>query len=275
MSIDLTSALATAEETARRAGSLLRDALTRPRPVTQKGINDVVTETDKQSEALIVGTLLDAFPDHHFVGEEGGGRGAPVETADYRWHIDPLDGTRNFAYGHPHFSISIGLADKTGEPILGVVYDPVRDELFKAIRGSGATLNGRTIRVTQTPDLFESILVTGYPPDRWTNADNNMEESTAILTRARALRCSGSAALDLSYVAAGRYDGYWERSLNSWDITAGLLLVTEAGGRISNYRGRMDGVYQGQQVAASNGLIHERLLLVLVLGRDAPRPDQK
>jgi myo-inositol-1(or 4)-monophosphatase len=272
MTLDLNAALAVADDLAHRAGALLLEALQHPRRISFKGAINLVTETDRQSEALIVGGLCEAFPDHHIVGEEGGGAGAPRESAPYRWYVDPLDGTTNFAHGVPIFSVSIALAGPDDQPLLGVVYDPTRNECFRAVRGQGAALNGQPLRVSDISDLSQAALVTGFPYDRWTNPDNNIDTFVSFLLRAQAVGRMGSAALNLCYVAAGRFDGYWERRINPWDVMAGLLCVQEAGGRISNFREQPDGVFQGREVVASNGLIHEQMLSVIVLGDAAPRP---
>jgi myo-inositol-1(or 4)-monophosphatase len=272
MPFDLDAALIVAEQLARRAGAFLRDALQHPRQISYKGAINLVTESDRQSEALIVGGLLDAFPNHHIVGEEGGGCGAPIDSAPYRWYVDPLDGTTNFAHGIPHFAVSLALAGRDDRPLLGVVYDPMRDECFHAVEGKGAALNGRSIRVSAVSDLSDAALATGFPYDRRSNPDNNVEEFTSFLMRTQSISRMGSAALNLCYVAAGRFDGYWEMRINPWDVLAGLICVTEAGGRVSNYRGQLDGLYQGREIVASNSLIHERMLTVIVLGPDAPRP---
>ncbi len=273
MSIDLSAALTIAEDCALRAGALLREALQRPRQVDYKGVVNLVTQADRESEALIKARLLAVYPDHHIVGEEGGGVGAPAEQAAYRWYIDPLDGTTNFAHGIPIFTVSIALAGPDGLPLVGVVYDPNRDERFLAVRGRGVTLNGRPIHVSTVAALEQANLATGFPYDRWTNPDNNTEEWLNFLLRAQAVSRIGSAALELAYVAAGRLDGYWEQRVNPWDVMAGLLCVTEAGGRISDYHGQTEGVHQGREVVASNGLIHDRMLTVIILGEAAPRPD--
>jgi myo-inositol-1(or 4)-monophosphatase len=272
MALDLVAAADLAESLARRSGPILVEALQRPREVSYKGVVDLVTEFDKQSEKMIVGGILDAYPDHHIVGEEGGGQGAPIETAPYRWYIDPLDGTSNFAHGIPHFAVSIALAGPDDRPLMGIVFDPNRGEMFRAIKGQGATLNGKPMRVSAIPDISQAAMVTGFPHDRWTNPDNNLEEFSSFLVRAQSVSRMGSAALNLCYVAAGRFDGFWEMRVNLWDIEAGLLLVTEAGGRLSDYHGREDLLYKAQQVVASNGLIHDRMLTIIVLGKDAPRP---
>jgi myo-inositol-1(or 4)-monophosphatase len=271
-SIDLAAALVVADDLAHRAGALLREALQQPRQIDYKGAINLVTQADRQSEALLVEGLLKAFPDHHIVGEEGGSTGAPIETAAYRWYIDPLDGTTNFAHGIPHFAVSMAMAGSDGKPLIGLVYDPMRDECFRATRGQGATLNNKPLQVSTIPDMAQSLIATGFPYDRWTNPDNNTEEWLSFIVRTQGITRMGSAALDLCYVAAGRFDGYWEMRLNPWDVQAGLLCVEAAGGRISNYHGKIDGVYDGVEVVASNGLIHDRMLTVIVLGRDAPRP---
>src|SRR5579871_3942599 len=180
MSVDLDNALAVAESLARRAGALLRDAVQRPRQIDFKGVTDLVTDSDRACEALIVGGLRRAFPDHGIIGEEGSKVG---ENAQYRWHVDPLDGTTNFAHGIPHFSTSIGLSDANLEPLLGVVYDPIRDECFTAIKGQGAQLNGKPIYVSPVMDLSLAIMSTGFPKDRWTNPDNNSKQFSQFLLR--------------------------------------------------------------------------------------------
>jgi myo-inositol-1(or 4)-monophosphatase len=271
MTIDLKAALAIAENCARHAGALLREAFARPIKVDYKGVINLVTEADRQSEALIARGLLEAFPDHHIVGEESGGMGAPRESAAYRWYVDPLDGTTNFAHHIPVFSVSIGLTGADDQPLIGVVYDPTRDECFRARRGGGATLNGAPIHVSDVPALGKAVVATGFPMDRWTNPDNNTKELVNFIVCAQDIRRIGSAALELAYVAAGRYDGFWEMQLNAWDVMAGLLLITEAGGQIGNYRGQMDGVYMGQSIIASNGLIHKAMQDVIILGNAAPR----
>ena len=272
MPIDLNAALALAEELARRAGALLLDGLSRPREIHYKGGVDLVTEYDRKSEALIVSELRAAFPDHHIVGEEGGGQGAPVETAPYRWYIDPLDGTTNYAHGIPYFSVSIALAGPDDIPLVGVVYDPSSDDCYRAARGRGAWLNGQPMHVSPVADLSQAALASGFPSDRRTNPDNNLDKWSNFLVRVQSLSRIGSAALNLSYVAAGRFDGVWEMRVHPWDVQAGLLLVEEAGGRATNYAGQVDGLYQGHQVVASNGLIHDQMLTVIERGAMAPLP---
>jgi myo-inositol-1(or 4)-monophosphatase len=251
--------LPVALDAARSAGKLLREALGGSRRIDYKGHpTNLVTEMDRRSEALIVERIRGAFPDHAILGEEGGARSGHSE---YRWLIDPLDGTTNYAHGLPIFSVSVAL-ERAGEVVLGVGYDPTRDECFVAQRGRGATLNGEPLRVSTTPVLDESLLVTGFPYDIRSTPATNLPEYAALALRSRAVRRLGSAVLDLCYVAAGRLDGYWELRLGPWDMAAGGLMVLEAGGRITDLRGgpwRLDEA----GVVATNGPIHEELLAAL------------
>jgi myo-inositol-1(or 4)-monophosphatase len=216
---------------------------------------DVVTEADKASEAVIVAMLTKAFPDHGILAEEGGGNHAESE---YVWLVDPLDGTTNFAHGHPQFSVSIAL-QHAGSIVVGVVYDVMRDELFTAARGAGARLNGRPIRVSCTPALTYSLLATGFPYDRQTDPQNNLDQFGDLLLRAQGVLHGGSAALDLAAVAAGRLDGYWEFKLKPWDLAAGVMLVAEAGGCVTDPQSAAPDLWTGS-VVASNGHIHDELL---------------
>ncbi len=272
LKIDLNAALKTVETLARQAGDLQREAVTRPRQIEFKGErNNLVTATDRACEALIVGGLREAYPDHAITGEEGTAIRATTQ-AIYRWHVDPLDGTTNFAHGIPYFCVSIGLAAPDGLPVLGVVYHALLDECFSAIRRQGATLNGQPIHVSSVPELSGALLVTGFTPDRWVNPDNNSREWLNFLVRAQAVSRMGAAALDLAYVAAGRFDGFWEMRVNSWDVMAGMLLVTEAGGRVSDYAGvsgadAVDSAYSGREFVASNGLIHDQMVAVIAMTR--------
>ncbi len=251
--------LPVALDAARSAGKLLREALGGPRRIDYKGQpTNLVTEMDRRAEAFIVERLRAAFPDHAILGEEGGARAGDSE---YRWLIDPLDGTTNYAHGLPIFSVSVAL-ERAGHVELGVAYDPTREECFVAERGAGATLNGEPLRVSTTATLDESLLVTGFPYDIRTNPANNLPEYGALSLRSRAVRRLGSAVLDLCYVAAGRFDGFWELSLGPWDMAAGGLVVQEAGGRITDVRGgpwRLD----GPGAVATNGCIHDAVLAVL------------
>lgn len=271
MSLDLSKTLATAESIARQAGALLREAMGKPRQIEYKGAIDIVTQYDKQAESLIVVGLRESFPDHLIVGEEGTGEG--VQTlGHYTWIIDPIDGTTNFAHGLPHFCTSIGLADPEGKPLLGVIYDPSRDECFKAVRGGGAFLNDTRLKVSDIRDASQALVLSEFPYSKWTDPDNNSDEWAQMLLRTQASISSGSAALDLCYVAAGRVDAFWVQGCKPWDVCAGIVLVEEAGGRISNYRGTMDGVYTGVRIVATNKHIHERILTILMMGPMAPRP---
>ncbi len=226
---------------------------------------DIVTDADQAAEALIVRELTAAYPHHHIVGEEGGGQGAPVETATHRWYVDPVDGTTNFANGIPVFAVSLALTDADMTPLVGVVYNPASDELFSARQGGGATLNGVPLEVSTTDDLKASVLASGFPYDKAIDPDNNnVAEWGRFLVQTRGLRRMGAAALDCCYVAAGRFDGYWEQKVKPWDVLAGLLCVTEAGGTVSDYAGHSGpGWIQGGRVVVSNGHLHPAMLTIL------------
>jgi myo-inositol-1(or 4)-monophosphatase len=263
--IDLQTLLPDIAAIAAGAGDIILRHFAAPIPTTLKSSRiDIVTAADTEAEAYIVAALLKLFPDHHIVGEEGGGQGASADAAPYHWFVDPIDGTVNFASKLPHFCTSIGLATPQREPLLGVVYDPTRRELFTGIKGVGAWLNGQPIRVTPTDDLLDAVIMSGFPYDKHTNPDNNLKEWAAFLRRIRGERRFGSAALDFCYVAAGRIDGYWEKDLNPWDAMAGMLITREAGGMVTDYQGnaapqRLD---KGRYVA-SNGHLHAAMLEVL------------
>ena len=246
-----------AAEVAREAGALLVVYYERRVPVEYKagkGDVDVVTVADRAAEQKIVERIRARFPEHAIVAEEGGVR---ESDSDYRWYVDPLDGTTNFAHGFPAFCVSLGL-EKTGQMIAAVVFDPLRNELFTAERGAGAFLNNRPIRVSRVASLAESLLGTGFP-SRKRHQNPNIHFYHQITLRSHGVRRAGSAALDLAYVAAGRLDGFWEFNLNAWDTAAGWLLVEEAGGRTSDMRGNRYGL-DGDSIAVSNGLIHAPLL---------------
>lgn len=254
-------------EIAMAAGNVLLRHFETPVEQQTKSSNiDLVTAADTASEQTIVAALSERYPDHHIVGEEGGSMGAAADSAHYHWYVDPLDGTTNFASRVPHFSVSIALTDAQRVPLVGVVYEPTRDELFAAYRGGGATLNGQPISVSQTEQLIQAVVVSGFGYDKATNPDNNLKQWGDFLVRTRGIRRFGSAALDFCYVAAGRFDGYWERSLNPWDALAGMLIVQEAGGRVTDYTGGASPQtgYDGRFLA-SNGLLHQAMLGVLAL----------
>ncbi len=268
----LNIALPTAIETARAAGDILRDGFNRPHSIHLKtNATDMATETDEAAEKLIVERLQAAFPEHSILGEEGGAY--DVAGASYRWVIDPLDGTTNFAHGIPHFSVSIALTDGDGWPVIGVVYDPMRDECFVAAKGMGATLNDKPIGVSQTPALSQAVMASGFPYDKWHDPRNNADLWGHFVVRSRGVRRFGSAALDLAYVAAGRFDGYWEQKLNPWDVLAGILLVQEGGGLVTGFDGTSDAIRATKpDLVASNGLFHPEILVVIEQGAAAPRP---
>ncbi len=247
---------------ARQAGAMIMEYYDAPvEETTKSSATDIVTTADKATEKLIVADLLESYPDHHLVGEEGGGQGAPAETADYFWYVDPIDGTTNFAAKIPYFCTSIALTDKDLNPLVGVVYDPNRDELFSAIKGGGAWCDGHAIHVSDIKNLGESVLVTGFPYDRVTNPNNNIAEYTEFLLCTRATRCTGSAALDSCYVAAGRFAGYWEKNINAWDVAAAALIVQEAGGKLSNYQGERPARFlEKREIIMSNGHVHQAMV---------------
>jgi myo-inositol-1(or 4)-monophosphatase len=254
---------APAAEIALEAGSLLREYFRRGVATEYKGDVDLVTEADRASEKLIVERLQTSFPMHGVYGEEGTRDGLERE---YRWYIDPLDGTTNFAHGFPVFCVSMGLehrpsglaADQDGELVSGVIYDPLRDELFTAEKGRGAFLNGRVIRASATKTLSEALLATGFP-SRKRHSSPNIHFYQEFTLRSHGVRRAGSAALDLAYTACGRLEGFWEFNLNPWDTAAGALLVTEAGGSMTRFDGtpfRLD----SSEVLATNGLLRGELL---------------
>jgi myo-inositol-1(or 4)-monophosphatase len=241
------------QELAREAGALLLSFFGKV-AVEYKGEADLVTAADRASEKLIVERIRRQWPAHDLLGEEG----SRTETgSDYRWYIDPLDGTTNFAHGYPVFCVSLALEYKQ-ERIAGVVYDPSRDEMFAAEKGSGAQLNGRPIRVSKVPRLKESLIATGFPSHK-RHKNPNIHFYHQLTLRSHGVRRAGSAALDLCYVACGRYDAFWEFNLNSWDTAAGVLLVQEAGGAVTDFSGGPFAI-ESRQVLASNTLLHPELL---------------
>jgi myo-inositol-1(or 4)-monophosphatase len=257
--LDLAQARQVGIQAARGAGQLLRERVDSIREVRQKsGIVDIVTDVDVQSEQQVCATLLAAFPEHTILGEEGGARSGGDPR--YRWIVDPLDGTTNYAHGFPFFCVSIGF-EVDGELALGVVYAPSFDELFVAEAGRGATLNDRPIHVSATSELSQSLLATGFPYDR-AEFPRALRSFEVLSMRCQAVRRAGSAALDLCYVACGRLDGYWEHQVKPWDLAAGALLVREAGGQVTATDGSPFDV-DGGQVLSSNGAIHATLTKTL------------
>jgi myo-inositol-1(or 4)-monophosphatase len=248
-------------QTARDAGHILAERFGRASlAVERKGEIDLVTEADLAAEQLIVERIRSHYPRHSILAEEGGDVTREERASEYKWIVDPLDGTTNYAHGYPCFCVSIAL-ERDSEIVLGVIYDPVRDELFSAERGEGATLNARRIRVSDTDDLNRALLCTGFPYDVRDRGDFARHFYNFIM-HSQGVRRDGSAALDLAYVAAGRFEGFWEEGLRAWDVAAGKLLVEEAGGRVSRYDGSRFSVYQAP-ILASNGLVHEAMMRVL------------
>ncbi len=240
------------------AGGLVRRGFTVAHTETMKGsAHNLVTDVDHASEAVIVAALAKRYPQHAVVAEEGGGASGDRVT----WWVDPLDGTNNFAHSFPMFAVSI--AATFGDRILcGVTYDPWREELFTASEGAGAALNGVPLAVSTRSTLEESLVATGFPYDKATNPDNNLVQFLAVTPRVRGIRRTGSASLDLAYVAAGRLDAYWEHGTRPWDVAAGVLMVREAGGRVTNPDGDPPAL-DGGRFVASNGRIHGELLATL------------
>jgi myo-inositol-1(or 4)-monophosphatase len=250
-----------AEKAAREAGEVLRANLGKVKEITFKGKNSLVTEVDKLSEEIIVECIKRSFPSHDIFAEESGRRSAGSE---FVWIIDPLDGTTNYAHGYPFFSISIAL-EIEGAVKAGVVYDPVKDEMFSAELGAGAFMNGEEIRVSGSTRLDESHLVTGFVHDDPAMVEENLRHFSDFVWRARAVRRDGSAALDLCYVACGRFDGFWELGLNPWDTAAGVLIVEEAGGKVTDFAGDEYSIYVKEMLASNSG-IHSEMIDVLSLG---------
>lgn len=241
-------------EIAREAGALLMKFFHHRVKIEYKGDADLVTEADRSSEKLILQRIRAYWPDHEVIGEEG----ARVETGgDYRWYVDPLDGTTNFAHGFPVFCVSLGLTFK-GKRKAAVLYDPTREELFSAEFGKGAYLNGQKIEVSKTAKLAQSLVATGFPSHK-RHKNPNIYFYHQLTLRTHGVRRAGSAALDLACVACGRFDGFWEFNLNAWDTTAGILIVEEAGGKVTGFQGQSLEITD-RDVMASNGLIHADLV---------------
>jgi len=255
-------------EIAQEAGNILLEELSRPLEIAYKGDEvDLVTQADKRSERLIVERLTKYFPEHSIAAEEGTGHESGP-ASEFRWHVDPLDGTTNFAHGYPCFCVSIALAQRD-TPLVAVVFNPFYKELFAAARGEGATLNSKKISVSKVATVSTSLLCTGFPVHN-RKASPNLQYYGDFTQRSHGVRRDGSAALDLACVAAGRFDGFWEFGLQKWDTAAGVLLVEEAGGKVSDFAGNP---YQlgGPVILATNGLIHEEMRAMAVeISRRAP-----
>jgi len=247
--------LEVAIETAQEAGRILCEEFDRPLQISYKGDVDLVTQADRRSEAAIVARLSKYFPDHAIAAEEGTGHES-ASASEFRWHVDPLDGTTNFAHGYPCFSVSIALAQRD-TVIVGAVFNPFYKELFATARGRGATLNGKPIHVSKVATLSTGLLCTGFPVHK-RSANPNIHYYWDFTQRSHGVRRDGSAALDFACVAAGRFDGFWEFGLQKWDTAAGSLLVEEAGGRVSDFAGQP---YRlgGPTILATNGSIHEEM----------------
>jgi myo-inositol-1(or 4)-monophosphatase len=249
--------LEVAIEVAQEAGKILREEMEQPPTISYKGDYDLVTQADRRSEALIVSRLQKYFPEHAVAAEEGTGKNT---ASEYRWHVDPLDGTTNFAHRYPCFCVSMALARKN-ELLLGVIYNPIYNELFTAARGEGAFFNGKRMHCSKIGALKNSLLCTGFPNHN-REANPNIHFYWDFTLRSHGVRRDGSAALDLACVAIGRFDSFWEFGLNPWDTAAGVILVEEAGGKVTDMQGQPY-VLGGPSILASNGLIHEEMLKVV------------
>jgi len=242
----------------RRVGDFLIKGNHNRKTVQYKGVVDLVTQYDTQSQTFIVREIERRYPEHGILSEENVAKNT---KSGMKWIVDPLDGTTNFAHGLPIWSVSIAL-EYNGRIVAGVVYDPTREELFSAESGNGAYLNNSRISVSQTGELDKALLVTGFPYDIRKNKDNNIDNFKKFALCSQAVRRLGSAALDLCYTASGRFDGYWEYRLSPWDQAAGMLILQEAGGKITDFQGGQFSIY-GDQVLATNGLIHKQMVHVL------------
>ena len=245
-------------EIAREAGIFLKNKLYSEHTIDYKGEINLVTEADKISEKMITSKITTLFPDHDILAEES----TTIDRgSDFRWIIDPLDGTTNYAHGYPYFCVSIAL-ERLNTMIVGIVYDPMLDEMFVAEKGKGAFVNEREIHVSNTREVIKSLLATGFPYDIREDSHNNLNYFNKMILQAQAIRRAGSAALDLAYVAAGRFDGFWELKLNPWDIAAGWLLVKEAGGIVTDMGGK-NYFIESPSILASNGRIHAEMMAIL------------
>lgn len=248
---------------ARKAGQVQLDHLGKVKTIEVKEVINIVTEVDKECEKLIYDGLHRAFPDHDVLGEEGI---AKRQESEFRWIVDPLDGTTNYAHQFPFFGVSIALEQK-GEVICGVIYDPIRDELFVGGKGEGSTLNGEKIHVSETPVLKESLLATGFAYSvQRKGIPDNLDHFSNFIQTALAVRRPGAATIDLAYLACGRLDGFWELFLKPWDMAAGMVIIKEAGGRVTSFDGSPFDLY-GTEILATNGAIHDQMISVLAKGR--------
>lgn len=259
--IPVDTLLAVATEAARAAGALLLDYSKAGFRIEHKNPINLVTDADRAAEQCILDLISTQFPTHRILAEE---RGQTAHASSrYQWIIDPLDGTTNFAHGFPLYAVSIGV-ERDGHGLIGVIFDPVRHELFTAKDGAGARLNGVPITVSKIDHLDRALLVTGFAYDIRETTNNNLDHFSRFALKAQGLRRTGSAALDLCYVAAGRLDGFWEVKLSPWDMAAGAVILREAGGMVTDFSGKGHSIY-GKELVASNGLIHKAMLKVLQL----------
>jgi myo-inositol-1(or 4)-monophosphatase len=242
----------------KEGGAILLKYLGKIKSIDYKGEINLVTEADQRSEEVILSIIKDSYPNHRILAEETGESG---NSSSFKWIIDPLDGTTNYAHGYPCFCVSLAI-EYEEEVIYGAVYDPVKDELFTAEKGKGAFINGKAIKTSSTKQLDQSLLCTGFPYDVRDDMDSNILNFRTFLMKAQAVRRDGSAALDLCHTAAGRFDGFWEQKLFPWDVAAGGLLVTEAGGKLTNFTGGNFSIYD-KEIVASNGLIHDQMVEAL------------
>ena len=247
------------ENIARDAGSILKSGFRHNLQIDHKGVIDLVTEMDHKSESFLIQKIRDKFPTHQVITEESG---VISGDEDQTWNIDPLDGTVNYAHGIPIFSVSIAYMEK-GQVVLAGIFDPMQDEFFSAERGRGAWLENDPINVSSEKTLDQSLLVTGFPYDIRTNPENNLNHYASLTLRSRGVRRLGSAAIDLAYIASGRFDGFWEVRIHPWDIAAGSLIVEEAGGKVTDIRGGPDFLNQTPSILATNGKIHQEMLSIL------------
>jgi myo-inositol-1(or 4)-monophosphatase len=259
MSNELDRFLSAAWEAANNAGILIQEAWLKAKEIEYKGAIDLVTPIDRESERRIVELLRPRFPEHSIIAEEETNLSS-TQHGSYRWIVDPLDGTTNFAHSYPHFCISIAL-ERQGEIIVGLVYDPLRRECFSAVKDHTAMLNGNEIKISAVEKLDRALLATGFPYDRRENADHYLTYFKAFMTRTQGIRRSGSAALDLCYLACGRIDGFWELKLQPWDTAAASFIIEQAGGRLSDFSGNKFTIW-GNETLASNGAIHEEMVSV-------------
>lgn len=247
------------EQLARAAGQILRAGYEKKHTISYKGEIDLVTEVDARSEKYLLSEIQRDFPTHHIHTEESG---ILVGDDAHIWYLDPLDGTVNYAHGIPVFSVSIAYA-YAAEVQLATVYDPLRDEMFSAVKSKGATLNGAPIQASGTSDLAHSLLTTGFPYDMWHTADDNLASYGRFAKLTQGVRRLGSAALDLCYVGCGRFDGYWERKLQPYDVAAGGLIATEAGAKVTRLNGTPNYLTAPPSIVAANPGLHQKMLVVL------------